>query len=69
MKKFENTVVTIFFGMGMLIPMLIGAWEMFYNILDMYYDQALWCFLIYGVTVTYWIAKKMIIRIIRVNKK
>lgn len=69
LNKIENIIVTIFLGLFILITMIIGAYELFYNGFDMYSDQATWLTIIYGIVSTYWIIKKIVFRTIAIIKR
>lgn len=68
LSKIEGTVSTLAMGFVLWLTSVIGAWELLYesSFLDMYSDEAMVLYIPYLIVVTYWVIKKIVLRIIRI---
>ena len=65
MKRFEEYVITIIMGIIMALTSFAGTYQILYNVVDLYEDQATLGTLVMTPVIIYWVVKSIIIRLKR----
>ena len=65
MKRFEEYVITIIIGIVMIMTSFAGTYQILYNVVDLYEDQATLGTIIATPVIIYWVVKSIIIRLKR----
>lgn len=63
MKRFEEYTITIVIGIIMAMTSFAGTYQILYNVIDLYEDQATLGTLVMTPIIIYWVTKSVIIRL------